>query len=77
MCEILRESKNTTYRNKGNFRPFEVDLTDFIEFPILSQYVKGKEKEELERSDWSIEISLISFEDIKGTFDPIIERLYI
>jgi hypothetical protein len=50
--------------------PIEFDLEEML--PAIQQYVKEEEKRKLEESEWLIEIN---FEDIKGMFDPVIDKI--
>jgi hypothetical protein len=40
--------------------------------PVLKQYVKDKELDDMEDSEWTIKLS---FNDIKAMFDPIVGRI--
>ncbi|PKC65699.1 hypothetical protein RhiirA1_536136 [Rhizophagus irregularis] len=51
-------------------QPFVFDLEEIL--PAIQQYVKEEERSKLEESEWLIEIN---FEDIKGMFDPVIEKI--
>ncbi|GES97263.1 hypothetical protein GLOIN_2v1783295 [Rhizophagus clarus] len=51
-------------------QPVEFDLEEIL--PAIQQYVKEEERSKLEESEWLIEIN---FEDIKGMFDPTIDKI--
>src|SRR5581483_4753281 len=40
--------------------------------PIINQYVKGSERDEMEDIEWIIELK---FEDVKKMFDPVIKQI--
>lgn len=50
--------------------PSELDLEELL--PAIKQYVKGEEKNRMENVEWVIKLS---FEDIKGMFNPVIDKI--
>ncbi|CAI2187060.1 17211_t:CDS:10 [Funneliformis geosporum] len=67
--EFCRYAKFKFTGEESVFEPYELDLD---EIPVIKQYIKGEEEETLESLEWFFEIG---FEDIKGMFDPVIERI--
>ncbi|CAJ0858281.1 2975_t:CDS:2 [Entrophospora sp. SA101] len=49
---------------------FELDIDDVCK--VLKQYISSDKKDELEDNEWLVEMT---FEDIKGTFDPVINKI--
>ncbi|CAG8646618.1 11627_t:CDS:2 [Ambispora gerdemannii] len=56
--------------DERNWRNKEIDLEEIC--PILLQYVKGEEREELEECEWVIELD---FQTVKYFFDQAIENI--
>ncbi|RGB33504.1 hypothetical protein C1646_704289, partial [Rhizophagus diaphanus] len=48
----------------------DLDLEELL--PAIQQYVEGEEKNRMEEEEWVIKLS---FEDIKGMFDPVIDKI--
>ena len=67
--DFCRSVKIPFTGKEEDFRTFEVDL-DLV--PVIKQYVKGKEKKELEKIEWCFEIN---FEEVKEMFDPTVEKI--
>jgi actin-like ATPase involved in cell morphogenesis len=50
--------------------PSCLDLEELL--PAIQQYVKGEEKKIMEEDEWQIELQ---FDDVKGMFDPVIDKI--
>ncbi|CAG8626800.1 14235_t:CDS:10 [Rhizophagus irregularis] len=68
--EFCRRAKYPFTGQENDFKPFELDLTEY--FPDIKQYVKGSERVEMEKEEWNIELK---FDDVKKMFDPVIEKI--
>src|ERR1051325_4903564 len=40
--------------------------------PVIKQYVKGSERDEMEQEEWTIELK---FEDVERMFDPLVKKI--
>ncbi|CAG8452196.1 16940_t:CDS:2, partial [Acaulospora colombiana] len=68
--EFCRRVKIPFNGNRRDFREVELDLEDVC--PVLQQYVKGKNREDMEDAEWVVKLE---FEDVKGMFDPVVGKI--
>ncbi|PKC14288.1 hypothetical protein RhiirA5_350526 [Rhizophagus irregularis] len=68
--EFCRRIKFPFTGKEADFKPFNLDLEDLC--PVIKQYVKGSERNEMEEEEWTIELK---FGDIKNMFDVVIKKI--
>ncbi|RGB22938.1 hypothetical protein C1646_729565 [Rhizophagus diaphanus] len=68
--EFYRRVKFPFTGQREDFNQFILDLEEYC--PVIKQFVKGSELDEMEHDEWCIELN---FEDVKAMFDPVIERI--
>ncbi|GBB94068.1 hypothetical protein RclHR1_22870002 [Rhizophagus clarus] len=68
--EFCRRVKLPFNGQKDDFKPFDLDLEEYC--PVIKQYVKGSELDQMEEVEWVIELK---FEDVKRMFDPIVAKV--
>ncbi|RGB24266.1 hypothetical protein C1646_726562 [Rhizophagus diaphanus] len=68
--EFCRRVKFPFNGERDDFKPFDLDLDEYC--PVIKQYVKGTELDQMEEVEWVIELK---FEDVKRMFDPIVAKI--
>jgi len=68
--EFCRRVKIPFTGQKKDFIPFDLDLEEFC--PVIKQYVKGSERDQMEEVEWVVELK---FEDVKRMFDPVVAKI--
>ncbi|CAG8550558.1 13090_t:CDS:2 [Acaulospora morrowiae] len=66
--------KNVKFRFTGKEEDFDYSGIDLDDYGTMKLCVEGEEKDQLERDEWLINID---FNDVKGMFDPVIERIIV
>ncbi|RIA90024.1 hypothetical protein C1645_823936 [Glomus cerebriforme] len=68
--EFCRRVKLLFNGQKKDFKPFDLDLEDLC--PVIKQYVRDPERDQLEETEWVIELK---FEDVKRMFDVVVAKI--
>ncbi|CAG8543501.1 11170_t:CDS:2 [Funneliformis mosseae] len=68
--EFSRRVKIPFTGESKDFKPFDLDLEELC--PVAKQYIRGSHRDELEESEWVVELK---FEDVKNMFDPVVKKI--
>ncbi|CAG8543483.1 11168_t:CDS:2 [Funneliformis mosseae] len=68
--EFCRRIKIQFTGKESDFQPYDMDLKELC--PVIKQYSKGVEFENMEEEEWTVELT---FDDVKSMFDPVIGKI--
>ncbi|CAB4384324.1 unnamed protein product [Rhizophagus irregularis] len=68
--DFCRNVKLLFTGDPSEYRLYELEIEETV--PVLLQYIKGKDKEDIEENEWVVDIE---YKDIKAMFDPIVDRI--
>uniref|UniRef100_U9UDJ8 Hsp70 family protein n=3 Tax=Rhizophagus irregularis TaxID=588596 RepID=U9UDJ8_RHIID len=68
--DFCRNVKLLFTGDPSEYRLYELEIEETV--PVLLQYIKGKDKEDIKENEWVVDIE---YKDIKAMFDPIVDRI--